>query len=430
MNRNEGTRVGGWLLTWLLSLLVCSAAWAEEAVPRDFFAWLAGVRQEALGRGLSPTTLDAALVGLRPIERVVNLDRRQPEFVDTFLNYLQQRVNDKRVAQGRARMRAHRDLLRRVQAQYGVPPQYLLAFWGMESNYGANQGAHPVIAALATLAYDTRRGEFFRTELLEALAILDAGHIGVDRMVGSWAGAMGQMQFMPSTFNNYAVDEDGDGRIDLWGSLPDAFASAANYLAQLGWKFNETWGREVRLPEDFDWSQARLGNRKPVNAWAAQGVTRADGKPLPKSTQEGAIILPQGYRGPAFLVYDNFERIFTWNRSLNYALAVGHLADRLVGGDRLVATKGVDNRRLSRDQALEIQDLLISQGLYEGSRDGILGSRTRSAIQTYQQQAGLPEDGYPSVALLEHMQRNGHGRVIKTATPAPKPAAPDHARSM
>lgn len=411
-------------------LLTGGAAWGDEVAPEDFHVWLAGVRQEAQARGMSETTLNAALEGLRPVERVVQLDRRQPEFVDTFLNYLGQRVNDQRVAQGRARLRAHHELLRKVQAEYGVPPQYLLAFWGMETNFGATLGSFPVIHVLATLAYDNRRGGFFRNELLEALAIIDAGHVGVDQMVGSWAGAMGQMQFMPSTFNHYAVDADGDGRIDLWGSLPDALASAANYLNQLGWKVSETWGREVRLPDNFDWSQARLGNRKTVNAWSDLGVTRADGYPLPNSTQEGAIVLPQGYRGPAFLVYNNFERIFTWNRSLNYALAVGHLADRLVGGTRLNQAKGVDNRRLSRAQALEIQDLLINQGLYEGSRDGILGSRTRAAIQAYQQQTGLPEDGYPSVALLEHMHANVHGRVLKATVPAPNPTTPDHARSM
>lgn len=428
MRKTQKTSLRGLLLAWVLAVWSGAGVWADEPAGEDFPTWLAGLRQEALGRGISEATLSAALDGLRPIERVVELDRRQPEFVDTFLNYLDQRVNDKRIGKGRAQLRAHRDLLHRVRAEYGVPPQYLLAFWGMETNYGANQGGHPVIAALATLAYDTRRGGFFRDELLEALAIVDEGHIGVDRMRGSWAGAMGQMQFMPSTFNGYAVDADGDGRKDLWGTLPDAFASAANYLGRLGWKANETWGREVRLPEDFDWRQARLGNKKTVNAWAALGVTRADGKPLPKSIQEGAIVLPQGYRGPAFLVYDNFERIFTWNRSLNYALAVGHLADRLVGGTRLNAIKGVDNRRLSRAQAMEIQEQLIGQGLYEGGLDGILGSRTRAAIQTYQQQAGLPADGYPSVGLLEHMQANGPGRVLKAAAPAAPP--PDHARSL
>lgn len=430
MKKTENNGLRGLLLVLMLCMWTGVGAWADEPAAEDFSAWLAGLRQEALSRGISEPTLQSALDGLRPIERVVELDRRQPEFVDTFLNYLGQRVNDKRITKGRAQLRAHRDLLRRVRMEYGVPPQYLLAFWGMETNYGATLGGHPVIAALATLAYDTRRGGFFRNELLEALAIVDAGHIGVDRMRGSWAGAMGQMQFMPSTFNDYAVDADGDGRKDLWGTLPDAFASAANYLGQLGWKVNETWGREVRLPEDFDWRQARLGNKKTVNAWAALGVTRADGKPLPKSIQEGAIVLPQGYRGPAFLVYDNFERIFTWNRSLNYALAVGHLADRLVGGTQLSAVKGADNRRLSRVQALEIQEQLISQGLYEGSRDGILGSRTRAAIQAYQQQAGLPADGYPSVALLEHMQASGQGRVIKAATQAPQSGVTDNARSL
>lgn len=417
---------------WILGASVfCLASLAQAAqLPgMDFNTWLAEFRQEAGARGISEATL-AALTGLQPLDRVVELDRRQPEFVDTFLNYMAQRINDKRIRKGREAMKVHRDLLRRLHDQYGVPPQYLLAFWGMETSYGANTGGHPVLAALATLAWDTRRASFFRNELMEALAIIDAGHVTPDAMRGSWAGALGQMQFMPSTFNGYAVDADGDGRKDLWGNLPDAFASAANYLGRLGWKANETWGREVRLPENFDWGQARLGNRKPVNAWAALGVRRADGKPLPRSTQEGAIVLPQGYRGPAFLVYDNFERIFAWNRSLNYALAVGHLADRLAGGGTLVAGKGVDNRRLSRSQAMDIQNRLVQEGLYEGNLDGILGSRTRLAIQSYQHQSGLPEDGHPSVALLEHMNASAHGRMVKaTASGSSAPVA-DHAHSL
>lgn len=403
-------------------------AWSAADTGEDFRAWLAGLRQDVLARGISETTLEIALRDLQPVERVVELDRRQPEFVDTFVSYLDRRVNDQRIRAGRERLRAHRDLLRGIQTQYGIPPQYLVAFWGLETNYGATLGGHPTLAALATLAFEGRRGDFFRNELLEALAILEAGHIPPEAMVGSWAGALGQMQFMPSTFRAYAVDADGDGRKDLWNSLPDALASAANYLAGLGWKNGEVWGREVRLPKDFDWREARLDNTKSVKDWAALGVRRADGRPLPRSDQEGAILLPQGYAGPAFLVYDNFRRIFAWNRSANYALAVGLLADRLVGGADLQARRGMDQRRLSREQALEIQQVLNREGLYDGALDGMLGSRTRAAIQAYQQRNHLPADGYPSPALLEHMQ--AQGRVIKTGAAARAADGPDPARPM
>ncbi len=402
--------------------------WADTGTGEDFQSWLVDLRQDALSRGISEATLETSLKDLQPVERVVELDRRQPEFVDTFLNYLDRRVNDKRIRAGRERLAAHRALLRDIQSEYGIPPQYLVAFWGLETNYGATMGHHPVLAALATLAFEGRRGEFFRNELLEALAILDAGHISAEAMQGSWAGAMGQMQFMPSTFRAYAVDADGDGRKDLWNGLPDALASAANYLSSLGWKNGEMWGREVRLPAGFDWSEARMDNRKTVKDWAALGVRRADGRPLPRSDLEGAILLPQGYDGPAFLVYDNFLRIFTWNRSVNYALAVGLLADRLLGGPDLQTRRGMDNRRLSRDQALEIQLVLSREGLYDGALDGMLGSRTRAAIQTYQQRNDLPADGHPSPRLLEHMQ--SQGRVIKTGAAAQPAEGAEPARHM
>lgn len=424
------TRIKG-LLAICLAMVAGGQAWAEDSVD-EFPAWLADFRKEAQERGISQATLDQALNDLQPVERVVELDRRQPEFVDTFLNYLNKRVSETRIRDGRELLHTHLGLLREIESKYGVPAQYLVAFWGLETNYGTFLGDHPTIAALATLAFEGRRGEFFRGELLEALRILDAGHISVERMNGSWAGAMGQMQFMPSTFQAYAVDGDGDGRKDLWNSLPDAFASAANYLSQLGWNSGEIWGRQVRLPEHFDWNLARLGVRKSVNDWAALGVRRADGRALPRSSLEGAIVLPQGYAGPAFLVYNNFRRMMGWNRSINYALAVGHLADRLQGAASLRTSSGVDNRRLTRDQAMEIQALLNQKGLYHGNLDGILGSRTRSAIQDYQKHVGLPADGYPSLGLLEHM-RNREQRVIKSANSAnstPKVEDEDDPRQM
>ncbi|MEW6678102.1 MAG: lytic murein transglycosylase [Pseudomonadota bacterium] len=399
-------------LAWCLLLGLAPACQANTlALPpahpvTEFPVWLDGLRQEALARGVSSELLDAALGNAAPIPRVLELDQRQPEFTDTFLNYLDRRVTEERVETGRKLLRQHAALLKQVYRRYGIPPHVLVAFWGLETHYGTVLGSHPVPAALATLAWDTRRAAFFRAQLLDALDILQAGHIAPEAMKGSWAGAMGHLQFMPSTFQAYAVDGDGDGRKDLWNSLPDAFGSGAHYLHKLGWKNGESWGREVHLPEGFDWSQAALGLKKPLAAWRALGVTRADGKPLPRMKKmSGSILLPQGHAGPAFLVYDNFDAILTWNRSVNYALAVGLLADQLVGLPPLRNGRDADNRPIPREEAQALQAQLNQLGLYSGPLDGVLGSGTKAAIRAYQRQAGLPPDGYPSLSLLEHMRQ-------------------------
>jgi membrane-bound lytic murein transglycosylase B len=351
---------------------------------------------------------------------VLELDQRQPEFTDTFLNYLDRRVTDARVDEGRRLLQTHAPLLKRVSRQYGIPANVLVAFWGLETHYGKFLGNYPVPAALATLAHDNRRASFFRTQLLDALDILQAGNVAPEAMVGSWAGAMGHVQFMPSTFRAYAMDGDGDGRKDLWGSLPDAFSSAANYLNELGWRGGEIWGREVRLPRDFDWSLAGPDVKKTVAAWRKLGITRADGKPLQKlGNITGAILLPQGHAGPAFLVYRNFDAILTWNRSINYALAVGHLADRLLGLPPLRNGRDADNRPIPRQDAQALQEALIQLGLDPGKPDGVLGSRTKAAIRGYQRQTGLPVDGHPSMDLLEHLRQTMAALDTNKAPAAP-----------
>lgn len=433
--QNPQPRIGEPLITtpylckpriYLFFLMAALSLGASAETASDFQTWLNGVRQEALARGVSEPILEAALGGVEPIPRVLELDQRQPEFVDTFLNYLDRRVTPERVQEGRELLRAHGKLLASISGKYDVPAHVLVAFWGLETHYGKFLGPHPVPAALATLAYDPRRGGFFRAQLLDALDILQAGHIAPEDMKGSWAGAMGQLQFMPSTFQAYAVDGDGDGRKDLWNSLPDAFASAANYLHQLGWRGGELWGREVRLPEGFDWDLANLNTRKPVSAWRKLGVTRADGKPLPRADMPGAILLPQGHAGPAFLVYRNFHAILTWNRSINYALAVGHLADRLIGQPELKTGRDADNRPIPREEAQAMQQQLIQFGFDLGEADGVLGSRTKAAIRGYQRQAGLPVDGHPSMELLEHLRHamasvampdSGQSGIAGTHTP-------------
>ena len=369
-----------------------------------FAAWLAQFKQEALLQGISQATLDAALTGVQPLPQVIELDQRQPEFVDTFWDYLDKRISPQRLERGLAALAEHKTLLEEVQARYGVPAAILVAFWGLETNYGGYLGEYPIPAVLATLAFDPRRSAFFRGELLQSLRIIEAGNVAAADMKGSWAGAMGQVQFMPSTYLRYAVDGDADGRTDLWHSLPDALHSAAHFLRELGWQPGETWGREVRLPSGFDWESAQLSLKKRVRDWSALGVRQADGTPLPDSDLQGAIILPQGYAGPAFLVYRNFEVIMGWNRSVLYALTVGLLADRLVGLPLVLNGRDADNRRLSREQVMEMQRLLAAKGLDVGEPDGLAGPKTRLAIRAWQKTAGQPADGYASVGLLERLQ--------------------------
>ncbi|MBI3451644.1 MAG: lytic murein transglycosylase [Rhodospirillales bacterium] len=314
---------------------VFAAVHPVRAAELDFDAWLMGVRAEGLQRGLSARTLDEALAGVAPIPRVLELDRRQPEVTQTFDEYMARVVNKARIETGRQRLAEHRDILDRVSRRYGVQQRFIVALWAIETDFGRFTGNFPVIAALATLAHDGRRSAFFREELFNALTIVDRSFVAARDMRGSWAGAMGQSQFMPSSFLAFAVDGDGDGKIDIWNSRTDVFASAANYLAKSGWKDTETWGREVRLPTGFDRALiegVRVQTQKPLSQWQALGVRRADGGDLPGRDLMASLIQPGGSDGRAYLVYDNYRVLLRWNRSLFFATAVGHLADQI--GDR------------------------------------------------------------------------------------------------
>lgn len=314
------------------------------APPVEFTTWLAALRADALQQGISQATVSAALGNLTPIQRVVELDRNQPEFTITLRQYLQRAISDARVKQARAKYAEHRKLLEEVGRKYGVQPRFIVALWGIETNFGQNTGGFSVVQALATLAYDGRRSLYFRGELINALKIIDAGHISAASMRGSWAGAMGQNQFMPSSFLSYAQDYNGDGRRDIWTTTADVFASTANYLKQSGWRGDETWGREVKLPANFDAQVKRLlpaapppgcranrfiTERKPLSEWQKLGVRRADGGELPHRDIQASLALPEGGQGPALLVYENFRTTLKWNCSISFATAVGTLADRI-----------------------------------------------------------------------------------------------------
>jgi membrane-bound lytic murein transglycosylase B len=317
------------------ALLCVAAAHAQTAAPEPaaavpFKDWLSTFRSEATAQGIRAETVTAALPDtLAPIPRILELDRKQPEFSLTFPQYLNRIISDERVRTGRARLAENRVLLTKIGRMYGVQPRFIVALWGIETNFGQLTGGFDVIPALVTLAHDGRRSDYFRKELLNALKIVDQGHVPLSRFTGSWAGAMGQCQFMPSSFLNFAADHDGDGHKDIWQNRGDVFASIASYLKGHNWEADRTWGRKVRLPQGLDPALASLEIRKPLTEWTKLGVTAASGAALPQTAIDAALVLPAGPSGPAYLVYDNFTRIMSWNKSTFFALTVGELADRI-----------------------------------------------------------------------------------------------------
>ena len=387
----------------LLSLaLAALTAWqpAVAAQTADFSHCVSSLQQKALAQGISEPVVKNVLGHVSYRERVIAADRHQPEFTETFAHYLDQRVTTLRVIQGRALFAQHKPLLERLTRKYGVPPQYLLAFWGMETGYGHFFGKVPILDSLATLACDPRRSDYFTGQLMDALKIVDRGDVKPGEMQGSWAGAMGNFQFMPSVFLQYAVDGDGDGRRDLWNSLPDAMASAANFLQGLGWQRGLRWGREVRLPDGFPYFKAGLNQQRSLQDWEKLGVRENDGSPLPDLDIQASLLVPSGHRGPAFLVYQNFNVIMRWNQSEFYALSVGILADRIAGAAPLRTPPPEDEPRLTRDLVKKLQLTLKQKGYDSGEADGIMGPTTRDAIRAFQHRQGMVADGYPSQRVL------------------------------
>jgi len=369
----------------------------------DFARCLAGLAQQAAAAGLSDSTVNEVVPGLQQQPQVLRLDRAQPEFTQTFAQYLDRRVTQQRIQQGQRNLARLEEFLRELTDTYGVPGRYLVALWGLETNYGSFLGSSPTLDSLATLACDGRRGEYFTRELLEALGVMERESLAPAQLRGSWAGAVGHTQFMPSNYLRYAVDGDGDGRIDLWRSERDALASGANLLAQLGWERGQRWGREVLLPDKFPYVDTGLTQRRPLREWAALGVTATDGSALPALGLEAAILLPAGHQGPAFLAYANFEVLMRWNRSENYALSVGLLADRIVGAGNLVRAPSLKEEPLRRETVAALQERLNELDYAAGDVDGFMGPATRTALRAFQHAMGLVADGYPDRTTLRSL---------------------------
>ncbi|WP_136644911.1 lytic murein transglycosylase [Tabrizicola sp. YIM 78059] len=362
-------------------------------------AWVAEFRSRALAAGVSAEVFDAALRGVTFDPKVVERDRKQNEFSKTIWDYLDTAVSEDRVALGLKAIARHRDLLERIEADYGVEKEVVAAVWGLESAYGTYRGDLPVLGSLATLAYEGRRGAFFEAELIAALRIVEGGH--VERFVGSWAGASGHTQFMPSSWEKFAVDFDGDGKRNLWGDDPaDALASAANYLRHWGWTKGMPWGVEVRLPEGFDHDQTTERVVKPVAEWQAMGVRLVDGGDLPDHGP-GSILLPGGHRGAAFLIWPNFQVIEKYNTADAYVIAIGSLSDRLKGGPPIRHGWPRELRALTLAERMELQELLGKAGFDPGGVDGRMGPKTVAAVKAFQKARGLVPDGYPSLEVLE-----------------------------
>jgi peptidoglycan lytic transglycosylase B len=377
---------------------------ASSPQPASFAAWRDGFRARAVAEGIQPAVFDAAFRGVGVSEEVVRLDGRQAEFTKPIWEYLDGAASSERVATGRARRAQLAPTLAAIEKRYGVDGEVVLAIWGMESNYGGQRGSMPVIESLATLAYEGRRRDFAEEQLVAALRILQSGDVSPQAMRGSWAGAMGHTQFMPTSYLTYAVDFTGDGRRDVWGDDPtDALASTANYLARSGWRRGQPWGVEVRVPEGFNYGSADQSNVRPVGDWRARGVTLVSGAPLPDHGP-AALVLPAGVSGPMFAVYDNFFVIKKYNNATAYAMGVGHLGDRIAGGGPIAAAWPRHERELSRTEKIEMQERLISRGYDAGTTDGVIGPNTVAAIRAFQAGEGLTPDGFATASLLQRLR--------------------------
>jgi membrane-bound lytic murein transglycosylase B len=384
-----------------LALLMPAPAFADAG----FRQWIAGFRATAVAGGVSGAVYDQAMRGIEPDPVVLEKARTQPEFTAPAWDYFDNRVHDQSVADGQAMAKKWKPWLDRIEARFGVDRNILLAIWSMESNYGEilkrDDIMRNVVRSLATLAYgDPKRSKYARTQLVAALKILQTGDIDESHLMGSWAGAMGQTQFIPTSYQHYAVDMDGNGKRDIWNSIPDALATAANLLKKNGWQAGKTWGYEVTIP-----AGKLPGTAKTIAQWQALGVVRASGKPFKNLTDRATLKVPDGRGGPAFLMIRNFSVIKAYNNADKYALAVGLLADEIAGGNGLVQDWQRPFTKLSFEERQELQKRLSEHGYYDGKFDGKIGDGSKAAIMAYQAKAGLTQDGYPSMEVLKWLRK-------------------------
>ena len=376
----------------------------EDADPAGLADWLAGFRDRALAQGITAATYDAAMQNLYYNADIIRRDRNQAEFTKTIWDYLDTAVSDQRIENGRQALARWDDALTRIEETYGVPKEIVTAIWGLESAYGTFRGSEPVLNGLATLAFDARRAAFFEAELIHALRILQSGDTTADKLQGSWAGAMGHTQFMPSSFAEHAVDFDGDGRRNIWDDDPrDALASTGAYLKARGWTTGQPWGFEVRLPDDFDVTLADRENKRLPSAWGAMGVvpvssTLEDGHGL------GSILLPGGSEGAAFLIFGNFAVLETYNSADAYVIGVGHLSDRIAGGPAIEHGWPRHLRALTKEERTELQERLTAAGFDTVKIDAKMGPLTINAVRRFQLSQGMRPDGYPSLDVLERLR--------------------------
>jgi lytic murein transglycosylase len=391
--------------TALWSFVVLASPAAQAAPCRtsgSYDAWLAGLEREAVAQGISQRAIAAAAPALTYDQHIINIDRGQRVFTQTFLEFSGRMAAAYRIQRGQALIKANAPTFARIEQQYSVPAPVIVSFWALESDFGANMGNYHSLSAIASLAYDCRRGDKFRAQLLDALRLIDRGDLAADEMIGSWAGELGQTQMMPSEYFKYAVDYDGNGRRDLIHSVPDVLASTANYLLGLGWKRGEPWLSEVRVPANMPWAQADLSISLPRAKWAGYGVTLADGRPLTADNLPASLLLPMGRLGPAFLAYQNFQVYLQWNNSLVYSTTAAYLATRIAGAPALI--RGTPPPALPFKDVKDMQAMLARAGYDVGTVDGFLGLKTRQAVKAMQAKYGLPADAYPTAELLAHMR--------------------------
>ena len=379
-----------------------AAAAAPCHTTGTYEAWLAAFEREALAQNISQRAINAAAPHLKYDQKIVYIDRGQRVFTQTFLDFSGRMAAAYRIQRGQALIKSNQATFDRIEQEFGVPPPVIVAFWALESDFGANMGKYSSLSSIASLAYDCRRSERFHGQLLDALRLIDHGDLRPDDMIGSWAGELGQTQMMPSEYNQYGVDYDGDGKRDLIHSTPDVLASTANYLKGLGWKKGDPWLTEVHVPASLPWDQADLSIQLPRSKWAGWGVTLADGKPLPADSMPASLLLPMGRLGPAFLAYPNFQIYLQWNNSLVYSTTAAYLATRIAGAAPL--HHGSPPPALSFEDMKALQGMLVRAGFDVGKVDGFAGLKTRQAVKAMQTKYGLPADSYPTAELLARMR--------------------------